>query len=75
MLRRMKEICQKLEKLMNKNRWNQLDVAEKAGLTQVCISKLIQNKQTPLYDTVLKLAKAFDMEGHKFIDKYSRGNK
>ena len=51
----------RIPELMRKAGLSQKDLAEKAGLTPVGISKLLSENGNPSYDTLSKIAEALDV--------------
>ncbi len=63
---------EKIKLLRTEINWTQPELAEKAGIEQSYLSKLENDKGTPSFDVINKVAQAFDMSGMDLIHTLSQ---
>ena len=54
-------IGQRIIELREEKKWNTVDLAEQSGVSQPTISKIESGKTSPRLDSLLKIARAFEI--------------
>ena len=62
-------VAMKVSQLLIENNMSQYALASKSGLTKQAIANIINEKYTTVkFDTIVKLADAFDMDWREFMN-------